>query len=169
MPTVNQQQLGKALDRLCLAMGRALWEIQGCEQMFAKYYCVAFHLKGKTNLEQMIRELEVNFKHTSGELLRLFNRATNSRSELSARLEAFIDERNWLAHRVRRLNFSQVLDAAAFPDLLQRINALKDEANSLILLFHNLLIDYFISLGVPREEIEQSLEEEHQRLMARRD
>ena len=141
-------------------MGQALWQIQGFEEILAKYYATAFRLSADAALEDISQEFERNFVHTAGRLLGQFKKSAKPDPALDQRLESFVDERHWLVHRLRRKNWHDLVEAQDFPALLQRVETLRDEADQLIMLFHNFIIEYFVGIGVPREDIDRHIGEE---------
>lgn len=161
----QQAEINQRLERLSLAIGQAIWQIQGFEQMLAKYYATAFQLPAGAALEDINQEFERNFVHTAGRLLGKFKKAAMLDPALDQRLEVFVEERHWLVHRLRRLNWDDLVQARKFPALLQRVAGLRDEADQLIMLFHELMIEYFVGIGVPKEHIDRHIEEEARRLM----
>lgn len=156
-------------ERLLLlhaAMGKALWQCQGCEQMLAKYHAVAAKLVGTPSEQDIVAEFEKNFAHTAGRLLGIFKKDVAPDAKFAARLDAFVKERNWLAHKLRRLDFDALKDEAMFSGLLARLSALESEAIALVAIFDDLMMDHFVKLGGKRDELEKLKQEEYARLFA---
>jgi hypothetical protein len=160
----KKDEAEKRLATLCQFMGHALWESQGLEQILAKYYSVAFKLPSQPTPEQIESEFESNFSHTAGTLVKLLKQAAGEREIFAGRLESFVKERNWLAHKLRRTDIYSLLSEAEFNSLVARVSSITDEAIQLTEAVNKLMIDHFVSLGVPRANVESALEEERAKL-----
>lgn len=139
------------------AMGDALWEVQGAEQMVAKYYAVAFKLPTSPSPEEIAKEFEGSFTHTAGRLVGYLREAAKEKGKDVAadRLAAFVKERNWLAHNLRRREYLAMLDEQHHKAVLQRLENLRIESIAIVKLFHEKMIEYFESLGASRKSIEE--------------
>ena len=153
-------QIDARLEQLCKAMGQALWEAQGVEQLLAKYYAIAFELSDKPSIEEINVAFENNFAHTAGQLVHKFKTSSMKLVIDQARLDAFVKERNWLAHKIRRLDFTALYDETKFNLLLARVNAIELESYNLIDVFHNMMIEHFVDIGVPRAHIDKIIQQE---------
>jgi hypothetical protein len=143
------------VNEICKALGPALWEVQGVEEILAKYYSIVFRLSDGPSLEEIESEFNRNFAHTCGRLVGLIRQAKGEADPLAQRLSAFVDERAWLVHKLRRTDYLSLREDSGFDNALARIKTVEGEAKELIELFHHLLTDYFVSLGTPREVIER--------------
>ena len=77
---------------------------------------------------------------------------------VATRLSAFVDERAWLVHKLRRTYYLSLRDESGFLAVISRVSKFESECEQLIELFHNLLTEHFVSLGTPRELIAQEQE-----------
>ena len=141
-------------------MGKTLWEIQGVEQIMAKYYAIVFKLDESPTIEEINKEFDENFIHTAGRLLVLLRKAGVENNVAIDKLEKFVSERNWLVHKLRREDYLSLTNQEGFEKVLKRVQALESHSIELILTFHNKLTEYFVGLGTPRELIEQEQEKE---------
>jgi len=148
-----RQVIAERVESVCQRMGTALWQVQGIEQILAKYYAIAFKLSGSPSAEEIEAEFGRNFVHTAGRLVGLIRGARGADDPIAQRLANFVDERAWLVHKLRLTDYMALSEEAGFQAVLARIGAIEREAEQLIELFHNLLIDHFVSLGTPREFI----------------
>jgi hypothetical protein len=98
-------------------------------------------------------------------LVRIFKQESSPDDSLSRRLDDFTAERNWLVHRLRRQDYGALVDPTNFPALTARVRKLGDEAQALIELFNNMMIDHFVSLGCDRTFILKVMEDEYKRIM----
>lgn len=136
-------------------MGLALWEVQGVEQIVAKYYAVVFKLPGTPSLKDIEKAFEDSFAHTAGKLIGLLKKAANSKDISAEKLEHFVAERNWLVHKLRRQEYLRLKDKSESEAVVMRVRSLNALSVELIKLFHNKLIEHFVQLGTPRDVIER--------------
>lgn len=137
------------------AIGKALWEIQGVEQMLAKYHAIVFKLDDAPGLEEIGKQFDENFNHTAGRLVGLIKQADGKNEIAAEELENFVTERNWLVHKLRREDYLALTEEQGFLKVIERVQAIDKKSEELMLMFHNKLIGYFVGLGTPRELIEQ--------------
>lgn len=147
--------IAERVEYLCVKMGAALYQAQGVEEILAKYYSIAFKLSSSPTLEQINEEFEQNFTHTAGRLVGLLRSVRGANDLVAKRLSEFVDERVWLVHKLRRTDYLSLREESGFQTVVLRVSEFERECEQLIELFHNLLVDYFISLGTSRELIEQ--------------
>lgn len=166
MQASRDSEIKKRLGRLWPVMGKAVWGIQGFEQILAKHYVIVSSVSGPVTKEEIAEEFEKNFAHTIGRLLGKLKSAANVDEAFNSRLEKFVEERHWLVHRLRRENLQQVLQGEEFESLLDRLDALGKEADELVNLFHNMILSHFENLGVPKEEMNKELHAEAERLLS---
>jgi hypothetical protein len=147
--------IAERVECLCTKMGAALYQAQGVEEILAKYYSIAFKLSQSPTLEQINEEFDRNFSHTAGRLVGLLRTARGAADPVATRLSAFVDERAWLVHKLRRTDYLSLRDEPGFLAVISRVSQFENECEQLIELFHNLLTEYFVGLGTPRELIAQ--------------
>ncbi|OGS95792.1 MAG: hypothetical protein A3H31_09580 [Gallionellales bacterium RIFCSPLOWO2_02_FULL_57_47] len=139
-------------------MGTALYQVQGVEEILAKYHSIAFKLSDSPTLQEINNEFDRNFSHTAGMLVGLLRNERGADDQIAKRLSEFVDERAWLVHKLRRTDYLSLRDESGFQAVMRRVAQLENECEQLIELFHSLLVEYFISLGTPREHIEKEHE-----------
>jgi len=147
--------IAERVECLCAKVGTALYQAQGVEEILAKYYSIAFKLSNSPKLKEINEEFDRNFSHTAGRLVGLLRDARGANDPVATRLFAFVDERAWLVHKLRRTDFLSLREESGFLDVMHRVFQFEQECEQLIELFHNLLTEHFIGLGTPRELIEQ--------------
>lgn len=147
--------IAERVERLCIKMGQALYQAQGVEEILAKYYSIAFMLSQSPTLEEIDEEFERNFSHTAGRLVGLLRTARGAEDPVVTRLSAFIDERAWLVHKLRRTDYLSLKDESGFLSVMERLSRFESDCEQLIELFYNLLTEYFVGIGSSRELIEQ--------------
>jgi hypothetical protein len=151
----RKAEIDARVNQLRAAMGRALWEAQGVEQIVAKYYAIAFKLSTAPTLEEINKAFEENFTHTAGRLIGVLKKAAGDKDVAAEKLESFVAERNWLVHKLRREEYLSLASDEGFTEVIARVQALEASSIELILIFHEKLVQYFVSLGTPRDLIER--------------
>lgn len=159
-----REKISERVECLASAMGSALYQAQGVEEMLAKYYSIAFKLSESSSTEEMDSEFERNFSHTAGRLVGLLREKRGALDPIAKRLSFFVDERAWLVHKLRRTNYHKLRDEKGFNQIIQRISDLEKESEELIDLFHNLLVEHFVNLGFPRKFINKEIAKEIRRV-----
>jgi hypothetical protein len=147
--------IAQRVEALCQRLGAALWQIQGVEEILAKYYSIVFKLSGAPSLEEIEDAFNKNFVHTCGRLVGLVRQQRGEGDPVAQRLSNFVDERAWVVHKLRRTDYLALREDAGFERALERVKAVEGEAAQLIELFHELLTEHFVGLGTPRELIER--------------
>jgi hypothetical protein len=85
-------------------VGYAIWQIQVLEQVLGSYLVMVHQIttdKARTEIETMFVKAA---KHTLGQLFIAIRKTGGGPESLLPRLERFIVERNWLVHRSRQEN-----------------------------------------------------------------
>lgn len=160
----KKQLISTHIDELRKAMGNALWQIQGVEQMIAKYDALAFRIRPPATLQIIETEFEFGFKQTVGRLIGTLKTRTPPANIEIERLELFVEERNWLVHKLVRDVGGSLANTNTVNKAKARIKALEAEATSLIGVFHNMIVEHFVNHGVPLEFIKAGLEEEQREM-----
>jgi uncharacterized protein YutE (UPF0331/DUF86 family) len=133
-------------------IGHALWEVQGLEQLVTKYYTFI-------NLSDIPKFTDENFKKTLGVIVRKLKKITELDEEFDRRLSHFVDERNWLVHRIRLHNFNDMMKKTNYQSLIRRVNNLSEEARNLIHVFDELMMEHCKQLGDTPDIIEEKQQE----------
>lgn len=167
MLELESEQLEK-LEHLCLEMGWCLWHIQGAEQMLAKNYAIVFRVSENPTEEKIDEEFEKHFSLNAGRLIGLHKAGANIEATLANRLEEFVSERNWLVHKLRRMELHKLFASEnEYGSVIERVQALSQEANNLTTEFHDATRRYFLSRGVPPEVLDRQLKNEGDRIMGK--
>jgi hypothetical protein len=88
-------------------IGHALWEVQGLEQLITKYYVFI-------NLSDIPDFTDENFRRTLGVIVTKLQQIKGLDEEFEKRLDDFVEERNWLIHRIRLRNFTDLMKKTNF-------------------------------------------------------
>lgn len=148
-----QSIIAERVEKICSLMGVALYQAQGVEEILAKYCAITQKLSGEPSIEEIEEQFERHFAHTAGRLVGLLRSAKGESDQLSIRLEKFVNERAWLVHKLRRVEYSLLRSEEHYLQIVERIKLVEKEAEMLIELFRNLLIEHFVSLGTLREHV----------------
>jgi len=146
------------LPVLMQAVGFAVWQVQELENTAAHYVVVRLRAArgmGKEQGEAASREVE---GLTFGRLLGELTRAGVVTPALGSRLEALVNERNWLVHRARRETRGVLSSEKQFGRVLQRIRSIADQALVLLRELAPIVEDYVVSTGVDRSFIDRESE-----------
>jgi len=123
-------QLEKA-DRLATItqrVGFALWQLQELEGITAHYFVLsAKSIKGM-GLDAGNALLDKAMKNTFGATIREMSSAGLLSAELQERFEKLLIERNWLVHRSRADSRSAIHKPMAMNRVVERLDAIADEA-----------------------------------------
>ena len=98
-------------------------------------------------------------------MVKVFKKESTPSDELSQRLDRFTFERNWLVHRFRREEYGKLISPSSFPNLIKRVLDLRDEAESLMQLFNQMMFEHFVGLGCDPSLIHETLEAEEKQSM----
>jgi hypothetical protein len=82
-------------------IGHAVWQIQVLEETVALHLVLVHKVDAKTARRDVATMFARASKQTLGQLLRGIRDTKKTPSDLLARLETFVDERNWLVHHSR--------------------------------------------------------------------
>ena len=111
-----------------------------------------FALLPNAKVQRMFQKTE---KNTLGQLFGQIRDATGNAASFLPRFEALVEERNWLIHRSRHQNRKDLYDDVARQKLIDRIEALADEALQLAKALEKTTEDYMIALGIPKAELDR--------------
>ncbi len=139
-------------------IGFAVWQSQELETMAASYLVVrikAVRGIGKEEGEALVSSAE---KQTFGSLLRELEKAGVVPSQLSARLQTAVDERNWLVHRSRRESRGILENPSAYSALVARVESMSEAALKLLKELGSELHKYVIASGVSSAQIDAEAE-----------
>jgi hypothetical protein len=134
-------------------VGFAVWQLQVLEQV-AACYLIMVHKAGPETARETVQSMFAKTeKKTLGQLFGDIRKSTSGSVPFLPRLERLVEERNWLIHRSRHQNRKDLYDAAARLRLVERIEALADEALQLAKALEKTTEDHMVSLGVPKAEL----------------
>ena len=139
-------------SELTSLVGYAVWQIQVLEQVLASYLIMVHQITtatARTGVETMFLKTA---KHTLGQLFSAIRKTGGGSESLLPRLERFIVERNWLVHRSRHENRSDLYSPVKRTALRQRLCSVADEALLLMKAFQQTTEDHLIGQGMTKAE-----------------
>lgn len=129
-------------------MGQLLFCTQTLEWLLSHYVALMLH----KSREEGIQLLEKSLRKTLGRIVRTMQESVIIPDGFRDRLDQFVDNRNWLAHRLFAENCHDIYDEAKFAALLARLERIQAEARSLPREFIDLCERWCLAHGVSREE-----------------
>jgi len=130
MPTLPP----KELERIYLALGRALWHLQYVEDALNALLTVKQDIGGPGRVtEQEARAmLAEQLKATMGKAVKRAEKCNLLSAEDLRRLALLKDERNWVAHKVQRTVGDWVLSPWGRLELMQRLERITSESQAML-------------------------------------
>ena len=136
-------------------VGFAVWQLQALEQVAACHLVLAHRVTISTAREEVHRMFQKSEKNTLGQLFGQIRDASNGAASFLPRFEALVQERNWLVHHSRNKNRSDLFDAHSRQRLIDRIEAMAEEAHQLAKALQATTEDHMVSQDITREEIDR--------------
>jgi len=140
-------------------IGSTVWQIQALEDTLAHFITIALKV---TDRSKAINEAEKVLGDvrglTLGRLIGEIKTSTQLPGGFEDSLKAFLNERNWLIHRIWRLHHTDIYNTDRFSSLLERIDKLAEEAKRFNHMFADMLEKYVVLKGVSREFIDNEAE-----------
>ena len=157
---LTNDRLVKA-DRFAAIMqqiGFAIWQLQELEWATAHYLTLRFRAKRGIGQEAGTALLEAAGRRTFGSLLKELSQSGILAPELAERLNAALDDRNWLVHRSRRENRGVLNSDEQCAILIAKLERISDGALSLLKEVGQLIERYALDSGVSKELVDREAE-----------
>jgi len=122
-------------DRLYIAtqrIGFALWQLQELEGVCATYFVLVAKAKPGIGLKAGARLAMKAKKRTLGATLRKLRKRDLVDWELGTRLEAILEERNWLVHRSAADSRGALHSVEGATELVARVDSISKESLALL-------------------------------------
>ena len=136
-------------------VGFAVWQLQALEQVAACHLILVHKANPATGWEEVQRIFQKTEKNTLGQLFDQIRDATGNAASFLPRFEALVNDRNWLVHRSRNQNRKDLYDHAARQKLIDRTEAIADEALQLAKALQKKTEDHMMALGIPKAELDR--------------
>jgi uncharacterized protein YutE (UPF0331/DUF86 family) len=151
----RQMEKVARLERITQRLGFALWQLQELEGATAAYFVLVVHASKCIGVEAG-RKLEASVSgRTFGTTLKKLREAGKMPSELEARFQSLLRERNWLIHSSRDTDRRAVLDDSACQSLLTRVDAIAEEASLLLRELAACADTYVLTQGIADHVVEE--------------
>ncbi len=159
-------------DRLSVIaerIGFALWQLQELEGAAAQYYDYVLIEKASPGMgiEAGQELLDEALSKTFGKTVNRLLKSGQIPTEPMKRLQALLDERNWLVHNSRATSRSAVHDGFVCDQLVERINAIAEEALNLLKEISKLAETFILSKGFSQHDINAAVHQARKQVMAR--
>lgn len=144
-----------ALSALLQRVGYAVWQLAECEDALAHWVVIALRSTqgiGDEAAEPIVSKAQ---RRTFGQLMSELRDAEILDPELVRRIEALVQERNWLVYHAKRENRGVLNDPDRFDSLVARITEIADEATALQGTLGSELEEYVVRKGVDRRRIDE--------------
>ncbi|HEY2852761.1 MAG TPA: hypothetical protein VGJ18_07955 [Gemmatimonadaceae bacterium] len=147
----QSQRVAHLLQRV----GYALWQLAEVEYAAATHVVVRLRaVKGAGLAMAEPIEAAVHRK-TFGQIVSELRDSGMLEERLALRLQALLNDRNWLVHRAKRESRGVIHDAAQYESLVSRLDRIADDALALQKDLAGELEGYVLKLGVSREYIDK--------------
>lgn len=143
-------------NELWMRMGKAMWSVQLLEFAIAHFVVTNKHPLPTTE-EELENALGQKFRQTLGQLARAVSEKQNSPKGFEDELSWLVDERNWLAHKIRSQNHNDIYHIKKFDRLLDRLTELDHRTMNLAKTVADLLEKWTLSRGVSREKLDAEI------------
>lgn len=151
----HQLEMAERLSAITQKVGFALWQIQILEGVAAKYFVLLTQAQKGMGLAAGNALIDKAKSKTFGSTIHQIGKAGLLSSVLEKRFATLLEERNWLVHRSREDSRSVIHGDKIAKALIGRLDAMADEATSLLKEI-GLLVEKFVRQhGVSAEYIDK--------------
>jgi uncharacterized protein YutE (UPF0331/DUF86 family) len=142
------------LETIAQRIGFTLWQLQELEGVAATYLVLKTQAKPGMGLAEGTALVEKAQSGTFGTIVKKLLSASAIPAELEQHLRNLLRERNWLVHESRRDSRSAVHDDFAMHVLIERVDAMANEAEHFLHIIAKLAEAHIKVAGVTEEQIE---------------
>ena len=154
MPRLTQEQLAE----VTLQVGFAVWQIQILEATVGTYLVLVHNATPATARNEVETMFSRAGKSTLGQLLRSIQATQSAPQTLVEQLDRFVEKRNWLVHHSRHESHADMYSDARRFALVQKIEAIADDALALMKQFQDATEAHLITIGFTKEQIDVDAE-----------
>ena len=112
-------------------VGNAVWRVQQLEEAVQMYLVLICGFAGEVATDVAQAVLERHKKRTLGQLVRELNEQARVPEQLSARLNAFVEPRNWLIHRSQNNSRKALVTRDGRAIISAKLDELTEEASAI--------------------------------------
>lgn len=155
--TERRPPFGDEVGALYALIGEAVWHLQHVEDTLSVALAIKLDLKdaalGSISQDQADTILEKRRRPTLGVAVGLAREKTIFSQQLQRSLETFLDERNWLIHRLVYQNADDMNINSRREWLLARVGRLSTEARRMQSLIGDELMQFMNDKGITKQQI----------------
>lgn len=153
--SIFERKIAKAnrLNAVAERIGFALLQLQELESVAAQHYVLIAKASPGMGIEAGLELVDEALSKTFGKTVTCLQKSGQVPDDTMARLQALLEERNWLVHNSKADSNLAVRDEAACTQLIKRIDAIADEALALIKVVTEQAKIFFLSKGFRLEDI----------------
>jgi len=144
---------GNRPSELFIEIGHTLFTVQRLESALCHYIALVLH----ESPEQATQLLEGSLKLSLGRLLRTMKQKGVVPSGFEDRLDSFLQERNWLVHRLYVENCYDLSDDGAFARLMARVDGVRKEARFMSKSFASMCRDWSLANGMSKSDFDRAV------------
>lgn len=149
----DELAMAERLDTIAKRIGFTLWQLQKLEGGAAKYYVLIAKASPGMGIDSGQELVDGVLSKPFGITVKGLEKSGKVPSELMARFQKLLEERNWLVHKSRGTSSSAVHDEAAFVQLIQRVDAIENEVLALLKEIPKQMGAFLLSQGFSPEVI----------------
>lgn len=138
-------------------IGHTLWQIQELEGVCATYYILMTKATRGMGEEAGNILLKKAKQNTFGSTLRKIKNARLLTTDIEARFDTLLSERNWMVHHSRENSRSAIYNDVKMNTLLDRLQLIADEALLLLKQIAVLAEEHVNKHGIIRQQIEEQV------------
>ncbi len=142
------------LQELFFRVGLCLWQIQSFEYTLSQYLVFVHEYEpamARTEVHGLFEQAE---RKTLGRLVQELRRKNPPADTIFLKTEQFVEKRNWLVHRSRIQNHTDLYSPEKYESLLARITDITDESLYLNKAYGSELENFFNAHGLSSERID---------------
>lgn len=152
---MSRQLQAERLSLIAERIGLALWQLQELEGVAAHYVVLMTKAKKGMGSEAGMALLEPALRLTFGGTLKNFTKTGLLDAGLQTRFDKILDERNWLVHESRGTSRNALSSDSGTDEVVGRVDALAEEALSLIQVLGSKIEDYVRTQGVSMNDVDE--------------
>lgn len=150
-----EMEKAERLAEIYNAIGKALWHTQAFEDTLAHLIAIILDIPAQASLDEAEVALGNVRKGTLGKLLRRAREAVHVDDGFEPFLERFLEDRNWLAHRMWRMHHDTIFIENNYRALMLKLRGISREAQELNQLFSQMMFDWFENKNLNETDLEK--------------
>lgn len=156
---LDKTRMAERLDTIAQRIGFTLWQLQELEGAAATYYVLIAKASPGMGIDSGLEIVDGYRSKPFGTTVKALKSSEKVPSELMVRFQKLLEERNWLVHNSRSTSSSAVHDEAAFVQLIQRVDAIENQALGLLKEIPKQMEAFLLSHGFSPEVISSAAQQ----------